>query len=112
MHWVASPRSAVGFCIHAAEIDGESVGPRRNMTMPGLAITVGEMIAALERVAGQDAVDLIERKPDETIAAIVANWPRNFIADRAESLGFASEKSFDAIIQAHIDDELGGTIPR
>ena len=110
MHWMASPRSAVGFCIRAAEIDGEQIGPRRNLTMPGLAITVGEMIEALERAAGSEAVKLINRKPDETIAGIVANWPRRFIADRAEELGFSAEKSFDDIIQAHVEDELGGKL--
>ncbi len=110
-HWLASPRSAVGFCIHAAEIDGERVGPRRNLTMPGLSITVGEMIEALERVAGQDTVALIERKADAAISDIVAGWPRNFAAQRAQSLGFTAEKTFDEIIQAHIEDELDGTLP-
>lgn len=111
MHWMASPRSAVGFCIHAAEIDGEVVGPRRNLTMPGLAITVGEMIAALGRIAGPDVVAKIERKADATIIGIVANWPRRFIATRAEGLGFSSETSFDEIIHAHVEDELGGKLP-
>ena len=111
MHWMASPRSAVGFCVHAAEIDGGTVGPRRNLTMPGLAITVGEMIEALERVAGREVAALIEHKPDATISEIVANWPRNFEANRAEELGFVAEKTFEEIIQAHIDDELGGQIP-
>ncbi len=110
MHWMASPRSAVGFCLHAAEIDGAEIGPHRNLTMPGLAITVGEMIEALGRVAGKDAVELIEEKPDETIISIVDNWPRNFQADRAESLGFRAERNFDEIIKAHIDDELGGSL--
>ncbi len=110
-HWMASPRSAVGFCIHAAEVDGNDVGPRRNLTMPGLSITVGEMIDALARVAGQDTAALIERKPDATISDIVAGWPRNFLAARAQSLGFVAEQTFDEIIQAHIEDELGGSIP-
>ncbi|MGI9363788.1 MAG: D-erythronate dehydrogenase [Rhizobiaceae bacterium] len=111
MHWMASPRSAVGFCIRAAEIDGDEVGPRRNLTMPGLAITVGEMLAALGRVAGQKAESLVEHKEDGTISGIVANWPRKFSAKRAESLGFSAEKTFEDIIQAHIDDELGGQLP-
>lgn len=109
MHWMASPRSAVGFCVHAAELDGDKIGPRRNLTMPGLAITVDEMIAALGRVAGAKTVALIDEIPDETIVSIVDNWPRNFEADRAIALGFEAEPSFDDIIQAHIDDELGGT---
>lgn len=110
MHWLTSPRSAVGFCVHAANVDGDEVGPRRNLTMPGLAITVGEMIEALERIAGKDVAALIEHKPNATITGIVANWPRNFVPQRAEALGFAAESSFEEIIQAHIDDELGGEI--
>lgn len=111
MHWMASPRSAVGFFIHAAQLDGDVIGPRRNMTMPGLAITVGGMIAALEKVAGADTAALVERKEDATISGIVANWPRNFAAERAEALGFSAEKTFEEIIQAHVDDELGGKLP-
>ena len=111
MHWMASPRSAVSFCIHAAEINGDAVGPRRNLTMPGLAITVGEMIEALERLAGAKTAGLIERKTDATISGIVANWPRNFVANRAEALGFSSEKSFDEIIRAHVEDEFDGIWP-
>ena len=111
MHWMASPRSAIGFCVRAAEIDGDKVGPRRNLTMPGLAITVGEMIESLAQVAGNDTAALIERKPNATISEIVATWPRNFDASRAESLGFVAEKTFEEIIHAHIDDELGGQLP-
>ncbi|MEE9314243.1 MAG: D-erythronate dehydrogenase [Rhizobiaceae bacterium] len=110
MHWVASPRSAIGFCIRAAEIAGDEIGSRRSLTMPGLAITVGEMVEALERVAGAKVASLIERKKDETISGIVADWPRQFKTKRAEGLGFTSEKTFDAIIQAHIEDELGGVL--
>ncbi|WP_425248608.1 hypothetical protein [Chelativorans salis] len=49
-------------------------------------------------------------EPDPTIRAIVAGWPTNFDARRAEGLGFASENSFDDIIRIHIDDELRGAI--
>src|SRR6202034_3898212 len=31
-HWHASPRSAVGFLVHAATLDAAKVGPRRNLT--------------------------------------------------------------------------------
>ena len=103
-HWLASPRSAAQFCIHAAGLDGDRIGPRRNLTLPGIAITVGEMIEALERVAGRQAVNLIREEPDETIRAIVSNWPREFDASRALSLGFTCENSFDEIIIAHLED--------
>jgi len=106
VHTHASPRSAVGFLIRGAEVDGASVGPRRNLTMPGVSVTVGEQIEALERVAGGNVVSLIRDVPDETIWAIVKNWPTRFDAKRSRELGFTAEQSFDEIIRAHIEDEL------
>ncbi|MEW6768583.1 MAG: D-erythronate dehydrogenase [Pseudomonadota bacterium] len=109
MHWHASPRSAVGFLIHAGTMDLNTIGPRRSLSMPGLAATVGEQIAALERVAGKNVVARIKRQPDQTIMGIVAGWPRNFSTERALKLGFTTaEKTFDDIVRIHIDDELGG----
>jgi nucleoside-diphosphate-sugar epimerase len=107
-HWHASPRSAVNFLIHAATIDTARVGARRNLSMPGLSVTVAEQIAALRRVAGDKVADRIRREPDPVIIKIVEGWARKLDASRAESLGFTAEKSFDDIIRAHIEDELGG----
>jgi nucleoside-diphosphate-sugar epimerase len=109
-HWFASPRSAVGFFVHAATMDTSPIGPRRNLTMPGLSALVGEEIEALRRVAGDKAVALIRREPDAGIAKIVAGWPTNFDASRAEGLGFKAETTFDEIIRIHIEDELGGSL--
>ncbi|MDR7030498.1 D-erythronate dehydrogenase [Rhizobium rosettiformans] len=109
-HWHASPRSAVGFLIHGANMDLEQVGPRRNLSMPGLSATVGEQIEALRRVAGEKAVKLIRHEPDEMIMRICAGWAPGFEATRARALGFTAESSFDEIIKVHIEDELGGKL--
>ncbi|HIF00131.1 MAG TPA: SDR family oxidoreductase [Planctomycetes bacterium] len=109
-HWHASPRSAVGFLLHAATIDGTIVGNRRNLTMPGIAVTVGEQIEALRTVAGDNVASRIRRVPDEKIMHMVSGWPRNFRADRATGLGFQADASFEQIIRAHVNDELGGNI--
>lgn len=107
-HWHTSPRSAVGFLLHGATIDLDRVGPRRNLSMPGLSATVGEQIEALRRIAGEKAVALIRRVPDENIMKMVAGWAPGFDATRATGLGFTAETSFDEIIRVHIEDELGG----
>ena len=109
-HWHASPRAAVGFMLHAATIDTARIGPRRNITLPGLSVTVGEQIEALRKVAGDKVAKRIRKAPDETIKKIVAGWPRNFDARRARELGFKAESSFEEIIKIHIEDELGGKI--
>ena len=108
-HWHASPKSAVGFLVHAGTMDLEAMGPRRSLSMPGLSATVGEQIAALDRVAGKSVTARIKRVPDRTIISIVSGWPRDFEPKRALSLGFTTaEKTFDDIIRIHIEDELGG----
>lgn len=109
-HWFASPRAAVGFLMHAAALELARLGPRRNLNMPGLSATVGEEIAALRRFGGDKAVALIRRERDPAIDKIVAGWPRDFDAERARSLGFVAETSFDEIVRTHVEDELGGHI--
>src|SRR5208282_4584577 len=107
-HWHASPRSAVRFLLRAAEIDTALLGARRTLNLPGVSATVGEQIEALRQAAGEKAVKLIRRKRDETIARIVAGWPRNLDPARARELGFHADATFSAIIKAYIEDELNG----
>ena len=109
-HWHASPRAAVGFLVHAAGVDREKLGPRVNLTMPGVCCTVAEQIAALRRIAGDKVAARIRREPDPLVARIVAGWPSRFDPRRALGLGFQAEASFDEIIRVHITDELGGKI--
>lgn len=109
-HWHASPRSAVGFLVHAASIDLQPLGARRSLTMPGVSATVGEQIEALRKIAGEKVVSLIRREPDELVMKIVSGWPQAFEAERAKELGFVADASFEDIIRVHIEDELGGQL--
>jgi D-erythronate 2-dehydrogenase len=111
-NWHASPRAAIGFLVHAATLDLKALGPRVSLTMPGLCCTVAEQIAALRRIAGDKVAARIRRTPDPLIARIVGGWPARFDARRAVALGFQAENTFDDIIRAHIDDELGGSVAR
>ncbi len=104
-HWFASPQSAVGFFLHAADLDLGLVGPNRALNMPGLSATVAEQIDALRRVAGQSAVDLIDVTPDPIIAAIVETWPTRFDTLRATALGFVAERTFDEIVRVYLQSD-------
>src|SRR6186997_3365906 len=109
-HTHASPRAAVGFLVHAANLTREQVGPRVNLAMPGVSCTVGEQIDALRRVAGDKVAARIRRAPDELVQRIVSGWAERTDAKRARDLGFKAEAAFDDIVRAHIEDELGGKI--
>lgn len=105
-HWFASPRAAISFLIHAANIDSTALGGRRTLNMPGLSATVGDQLAALQRVAGDAALALVKREPDPAIAKIVTTWPQRFEATTAQALGFVAESTFDEIIAVYTEDEM------
>lgn len=107
-HWHASPRSAVGFLIHGAGLDTARLGNRPNLSMPGVSATVADEIEALRKVAGEKAVSLIRRQPDELVMRIVSGWAQEYDTQRATELGFRADASFEDIIRVHIEDEMGG----
>src|SRR5262249_31467842 len=88
VHTHASPRAAIGFLVHAASLPPGALGPRINLSMPGVCCTVAEQIAALKRVAGEKVAARIRREHDPLIARIVEGWPQRFDARRARELGF------------------------
>jgi nucleoside-diphosphate-sugar epimerase len=109
VHTHASPRAAVGFLIHAAELARDALGARVNLSMPGVCCTVAEQIAALRRIAGDHVAARIRRETDPLVARIVEGWPQRIAARRARDLGFAAESSFDEIVRIHIDEDRGGS---
>ena len=109
-HWFASPRAAVGFLVHAAGLERERLGPHVNVTMPGVCCTVGERdrgAHAHRRAEGRRAHPPRARRPGGAHRRRLAAERSTRAAQR--QLGFVAETSFDDIIRAHIEDELGGT---
>jgi nucleoside-diphosphate-sugar epimerase len=102
--WLLSPRTVIECFIAAHDIDGARLGSNRLLNLPGMSITVGEMIASLERVAGPDVVARIRFETDPRIERMVATWPGELEATRARALGFPRDEDFDEIIRRYIAD--------
>jgi len=101
--WVISPESAVGGFIHAHDLPAARLGHNRSISLPGLSVTVAEMAAALERVAGAEAAARIRWQPDPRITRLVDTWPGLLDAGRAQELGFPQDENFDAIVRAYVE---------
>jgi nucleoside-diphosphate-sugar epimerase len=108
--WLLSPRYAINSLIHGHDIDGSAFGSSRALSLPGLATSVKEMVAALERVAGRRVVDRIRWEEDPAIIRIVNSWPGDFFTKRGDAMGFQRDADFDSIIRSYVEDELGGNI--
>jgi nucleoside-diphosphate-sugar epimerase len=103
--YISSPRCALESMMHAMHLSDERVGPERTIPLPGITVSIGEMVSVLERVAGPEATKLIRWQPNAEIQRIVASWPSRVEATRAKALGFSSDNDFEAILRAHIEDE-------
>jgi nucleoside-diphosphate-sugar epimerase len=99
---IASPARTIEGIVRAAEAGNADWGARTALNLPSLATTVGEMAAALERVAGRAATDLLDRTPDATIGRIVKTWPGRFDTPRARALGLVADERFDDVIRAYV----------
>ena len=99
---LASPTRTIEGFIRAAQASDAQWGQRTAINLPSLRTTVGEMAAALEKVAGKEATALLDWQPDPAIEKLVRSWPGDVAWDRARSLGLANDGSFEAIVREYI----------
>ena len=99
--WLSSPKTAIDNLIHGHELDGKLLGFNRALSLPGLSVTVAEMIAALKSVAGDAAAAHVHFRRDEKIERLVASWPGALNTDRTRSLGFSGDTNFADIVRAY-----------
>jgi D-erythronate 2-dehydrogenase len=104
--WIMSPRKAIQNFIHAAELPAPVLGKHRTVSLPGLSVSVQEIIETLESIVGPETVKLISLQLDTLIQRIVGSWPSAFAPERALALGFKADDSMTQIIQAFIEDDL------
>ncbi|WP_298827939.1 D-erythronate dehydrogenase [uncultured Piscinibacter sp.] len=103
-HPVSSPGRTVDALIAIYEASREAFNGRTAMNLPALNVKVGEMLEALEQVAGKAVRSRVRFERDERIAGIVANWPTGASAARAAALGLQPDSSFADIIRQYIAD--------
>lgn len=103
--WILSPKGVIKNFIHAANIDEKLLGNDRVINLPGLTVSVREMINSLKQITGPEITNLITYEPDEFLQSIVLTWPPYFNTVRAKKLGFVSDLSVEEIIRSYIAEE-------
>ncbi len=108
--YVTSPQQAVAALLRAPTLPRTQLPAGRAFVLPGLTVTVAEMLEALRQVGGEAARARVRLEPDEAIARIVRSWPARFEAGIARSLGLAADPDFATIVRAFVAEELGGQV--
>ncbi|EOA86136.1 hypothetical protein ACJQWK_11760 [Exserohilum turcicum] len=103
--WLTSPRTLAENLVHAVKVPAEKFGHFRQVLLPGYTATSGEILDALEKVAGKEARALVKEKRDETTQRIVLSWPAKYDTTRAKELGFSEDVGLEQTIKDFIQGE-------
>jgi nucleoside-diphosphate-sugar epimerase len=104
--WLVSPRTVVDSLIAGYEAPASALPPSHAVNVPGISVTVGEMVDALRRVAGDAVAGRVVFRHDETIDRIVRTWPRDFDAKVGRALGMRTDASFEAIVRQYVEHDM------
>ncbi|SUE42603.1 D-erythronate dehydrogenase [Roseomonas gilardii] len=102
--WLSSPDVVVSNLVHALAVPGERIGGWRVLNLPGICVTVGQMLESLERVGGPAPRALVIEEPEQRVIDIVCSWPGDFEVSRPLALGFTRDGDFDAVVQQYKDE--------
>jgi D-erythronate 2-dehydrogenase len=105
---LASPAKAIGGLLRAATASDQEWGGRTAVNLPALTVSVGDMAAALEQVAGPEVSALIDWVPDPAVARMFATWPGRVHSERAARLGLTADPDFVSIISLHRAESATG----
>lgn len=101
--FLSSPDTVIRNILHAATLKTESLG-WRTVNLPGISVTVRQMLDSLKRITDDGTLAKVQFKHDDSINRIVSSWPGAIDNTRALQLGFFADNNFDNFIHQHIAD--------
>ena len=101
---LSSPANTVAGIVAVAEASRESFGGRTAINLPALTVSVRDMLAALEAIAGPEVMNLITHVHDPAIGNIVAGWPARFESQRSPRLDLQADASFTDVLRQYVQD--------
>lgn len=105
--WLSSPRTIISNLIHVLSVSAHRLPSWRVLNIPGISVTVGEMLNSLQLVAGEAARSLVTDEINPAVADIVCTWPGAFDVRQEMALGFTADSSFEDMIKQYQDDVRG-----
>ncbi|KAL4945447.1 hypothetical protein BDV06DRAFT_31157 [Aspergillus oleicola] len=98
--WLCSPKTLVHNLILILSLPADSLPSHiRQINVPGICVTVQEMMDALAKIGGKDRLALLKEKEDPTLRPILDSWPTRFDNTQAISLGMKRDSSFEEAVK-------------
>jgi D-erythronate 2-dehydrogenase len=96
--WLSSPQTVINNLLHGAQLHASAFGVWRTVNLPGIGVTVKDMLDSLERLTDREILKKIEFRHDPVIDRIVSSWPSVIDNTRALAMGFSADTTFDDFI--------------
>lgn len=98
--WMCSPKTLVHNLIFSLSIPSSAIPSHiRQINIPGIRVTIQDMMDALEKVGGKDKLKLLKEKEDPTLKPILHSWPTRFDNAHAINLGYKRDTSFEQAVR-------------
>lgn len=79
-------------------------GDSRAVNQPGLTVSVADIVAALDRVAGADVAARVHIEPKADIQRVVDGWPTEFVTEARLQPPLEPDPDYDTILRAYLED--------
>lgn len=100
LSWICSPRTLVHNLIHTLKIPSDALPSHiRQINLPGIRVTIQEMMDALAKVGGEPVLKFLKEEDDNTLIPILKSWPTNVDNTQAFKLGYKKDESFEDAVR-------------
>jgi len=99
---VIGASTAIRALVELHDLDTTRLGADRAVALPGLEVSVSEMIDVLREVGGDGAVAQLDVAPDPEIESVVGSWPVRWLDERGRLLGLSGDRGLRAIIDEFV----------
>lgn len=99
---LCSPSILMENLLKVLELSSDSLPSHiRSLNVPGISVTVQDLMDALEKVAGSAALGLIKEKPDPETERILRSWTLDVDCSTALKLGLVRDESADSLVREY-----------
>lgn len=103
--WICSPKVVVKNLVYAGNIPASryTAYKSRTVNLPGITVSVHDMLDALKAVGGESVLKLVKKVDDPKVKAIVESWPDNLQTQRAKELGFLDDQPLSDTVRDYYE---------
>ncbi|KAI1405245.1 NAD(P)-binding protein [Hypoxylon fuscum] len=110
--YLTSPNTLQENLIRVLNMDSSKLPKHiRHINMPGISVSIQELMDALAKYGGEDKLQYIKEETDPNLERIIRSWAPELDTTTPLKLGFVKDESADSLVKQYIDSLKSRYIP-